>query len=159
MASNENHPMPTAASPSRPLQSCPGCSSLLCAHLVCRTCGSCEACDTVQDMEMVRSLFPAPPRETMATTVEALRRMGIAETDLEAPVRAMRELVSDECPCENRKRKFHAFCQQCYRALTPDVQRKLDLHIRNGYLDAYRQALAQLRALGRIAGRRVGGGQ
>ena len=41
----------------QPLQECPTCGATLCAHLVCRVCGTCEPCDAVQS-ETLHGLRP-----------------------------------------------------------------------------------------------------
>jgi len=148
-----HEPISSTAAAQQPLRDCPTCSALLCEHLTCRVCGTCEACDTVADIKLVQSLFPSPSRTDQAMRDYLRKTVCVPEAELDDAVRAMKRLASDECLCVagNRKRHFHAFCRPCYQALTPDLKVALDRHVRNGYLDAWRQALGQLRQLGRVA--------
>lgn len=46
-ASRRTARVPVASASERPLTHCPGCSSMLCSHGVCRVCGDCSICGEI----------------------------------------------------------------------------------------------------------------
>ena len=54
------------------------------------------------------------------------------------------ELQSEECACGEPKKRGKSFCYRCYTSLPGTMQRDLWLKIRNGYEEAYDNALTWL---------------
>lgn len=156
-----NQPTAHATEPSRqPLTECPGCHASLCEHLVCRVCGDCPECDG--RFRHAMGARPAPvvtPRGVTAATpadhrerrLRYLLSQGIAEADLDDADRALCELRGDCCACKRRKLRNQSFCLPCFKSLPSDLQAKLYLHFRHGYLEHIRRAWELLRRAGRIA--------
>jgi hypothetical protein len=80
-----------------------------------------------------------------------LRRLGITEADIPDADRALCELRSDCCACHCRKQKLQSFCRVCWAKLPVELQPKLYLHFKFGYLTYVREAWAVLRRCGRIS--------
>jgi len=139
----------------RPIRVCGTCSTDLCAHHVCRVCSDCEECDVAEHMARMQSnplrLRARHSFKSPSYRRSWLRKLGIVEADMPDAEWALSELRGDCCPCGNRKRQYDSFCRFCFRSLGAELQVKLNLHFKHGYLQYIRQAWADLRQLGRIA--------
>jgi hypothetical protein len=50
------------------------------------------------------------------------------------------ELVGSECLCGREKKSRYSFCYRCYKALDPELQRRLYRRIGGGYEEAFEEA-------------------
>jgi len=56
----------------------------------------------------------------------------------------LRELKSEQCLCERRKKRGHSFCYRCFKELPGDVQDALYNVIGFGYEEAFDEATTYL---------------
>jgi hypothetical protein len=151
----------------RPIEhSCGICSTELCCHLICRTCGTCEQCKAAEDVYAVPAAaahqhrYPFSIVRLSAERVsslpfdlqrraEYLESIGIAAADIADASRSLDELRADGCICGRRKRQYDSFCRNCYQALPASLRPNLNLHLQMGYLKYVREAW-QLLAAARV---------
>jgi len=57
----------------------------------------------------------------------------------------LEELASEECQCGKYKKKGNSFCYNCYSSLPNDIQKRLYKRFRNGYEEAYEDAIEHLK--------------
>jgi len=153
---------------------CGTCSTELCTHGLCRTCGGCDECEREAVIREALGTGPGVGRASLPDTAELppaklpicqirlsatkvsrnqrdlgerihyLLQTGIEWTDIADASRAIDERKHDGCGCGQWKRPGDAFCGDCFRMLGSGLRIKLKLHLSAGYLCHIRQAWKQV---------------
>jgi hypothetical protein len=130
-----------AFNPSRQrLTDCPMCSTVLCAHGVCRVCSDCYACDEIE--AAIASGDSLQTQSVNRAERDRLARLAAERRQLISEIREV--LAAERCQCDRLKAPDQLFCRMCSRKLTPELRVGLFRAINTGLLPVYQRAKQHL---------------